>query len=152
MTRARRLQTVSAVTTLCILGLVACSNGSEACSVRNAEPLITIAAVQDSASHAAITDVTVSNVTFEGSPVSNLAFLISPERAPTSQVTLEAQSIRCKVVCGFASASGKYSFVLGATGYKGRTVTIDARYAEVASGCPSLLKRGASISETLSKL
>ncbi len=152
MTRARRQHTLSGFVLLCSIGFVACRAGDGACFVKNAEPLITIASVQDSASHAQIGDVTISNVSFEGSPVANLEFLVNPDRAPTSQVTVDAQSIRCKVACGFASVSGKYSFVLAATGYRARTVAVDARYAEVASGCPSLLKRGVSISEILSKL
>ena len=126
-------------------------SGGEACTVRSGDPLITLATVKDSASGAPIPDVTVSGVQFEGSPVTNMEFLVNPDRGPTSQVTLDAQTLRCHIACGFASSVGKYRFLLGAQGYRTREIIVDARYAETSSGCPTLLRRGLSLNEILSK-
>ncbi|MEO7963278.1 MAG: hypothetical protein ABIT38_05140 [Gemmatimonadaceae bacterium] len=151
MIRSRSKLPIGWVCGVLVLAVAGCKNSDEACAIRSGEPLITVASVQDSVSHAQIADVTLSEILFNNAPVANFEFLVNPDRGPTSQVTVDAQSLRCKVACGFASATGTYRFVLGAPGYRSRIVVLDARYAQVSSGCPALLKGGMVVNESLAK-
>lgn len=140
------LVTVAGVFLACSLG-----KGDEACSIRAAEPLVTVELVSDSASGAAIPVVLVSDVRIGGFPYLP-ATLVDPQRAPVIRATVEGDAVRCVVSCGFGSNEGSFELTMAAPGYRGRTLTFEADYSTLTNGCPHLQRDGFKLRTTLTKL
>lgn len=136
----------------CLLLWSGCKVAGESCLVRAGEPLITVAAVRDSASGVAIPVVRISDIHFHGSIVPDLGVLVDPSRAPVMRAVVEGPVLRCTVVCGFAASSGEYRFTVTAPGYASRVVTVDASYARLSDACPKVMSAGPRLSVALAKL
>jgi len=119
---------------LTLTALSGCGVGGYGCgagyAVNNAA--LELTSVTDSRTGAAISHVTLSGLTFDGSAITDLQSL-TPNQL-THGVTVAGNTLICDVPCTFGLNAGLYQFTVSATGYK--TVTKEFKGAPLFDHTP----------------
>jgi hypothetical protein len=97
------------------------------------EAALIITGVSDSVSGAAITQFSVSGISWGGvsmTPEQAVDGILEPHASVMDSVLL------CEMYCGFANHEGEWTFTVSASGYKPRTMSADAEWTDVErDGC-----------------
>lgn len=131
--------------TCCTLLPLGCRElGGGPCVHTYRDPVLAVTAASDGATGARIAPLFVTGVTVRdrSQPVSYLLAVSFGARA-------QGDTIVCGVPCGFGTSEGPYSFVVSATGYAPRQVSVDARFARFDGGCPSFNEGSTEVSLSL---
>lgn len=129
-----------------VVGCSGSSNLSGPCSqvIRVAEPVVQITAVTNKDTGAPITQFTLGNFTFEGSPFANVDALV--RNVPSANATVVNGTLVCSGNCGFGYSPGAYTFTVSAVGRPDATVAVKAAYASSSGqGCSRVSTGGTTI-------
>ena len=114
------------------------------CMIYFDDPVVTFATAVDSATQLAIPEVVMTGISFNGSPVTDLRFLLETG-GPVHGASATAEGIRCTIACAFGAAEGTYSMVLKSPSSVDTPIQFFARYATAKrgpGGCPTHLSQG----------
>ena len=110
------------------------------CQVEWEDPLIRITEAEDTSSNESIRELTLTDITRDGSDVRvPLLSLRSGAEA------LSEDSLRCSIPCGFANDEGEYAFTVSAPDYQSKEVDlgkVEYNEREERGPCPAIIYRG----------
>jgi hypothetical protein len=134
---------------LLVLAVAACNGPTLGyCDIFYDEPLLNVINVRDRVTNAALPQVMIRNVNYNGRVVADLHPLVDGSPAPG--ITIVGQELRCDVACGFSVDEGPYQFTVHRVGYRDTTVTTNAVYATRRGSCPTTLSGGVKLHLVLS--
>ncbi|MBI3802590.1 MAG: hypothetical protein HY282_02370 [Nitrospirae bacterium] len=114
------------------------------CVVKYSEPVITLTSAVNATFSAPISDVTFTNITFNGVPADLRALT-----ALSSNVQVVDDTLQCKVPCGFSTDEGRYEMTVLAPGYQPSILSFTAKYSSFVGGCPATFSGTQRVSVTL---
>lgn len=138
---------------LSIAALVACSEPTNGpCVVTYRDPLLTIASVLNTQTGAAIPQVRIKDIKYQGAALRELRELTETGTLVRG-VTITGQELLCNVVCSFATQEGLYEFTVTQSGLRDTSLSVNAKYATSEGppgGCPRTFSGGMELRLRLS--
>lgn len=125
--------------------VVGCDGVAGPCVHTYREPLLQIVAARDALTGTPMPGIVIRNVRRDGIE-QDPAILVA---GPAYGVEVQADSLLCRVPCGFATSEGNYILTVSAPGYPRQDRGYDAKYRVFKGGCPSYNDGGVRMSLAL---
>ena len=111
------------------------------------DPILTIATAVDATSGAAITQLTLTDIKVNGTPV-----LLEFMQHLSSTAKVVGAHVECGIPCGFGESEGTYTATVTADGYNPLSLSVAARYSSSVGGCPNIVSGSTLTSVVLQSL